>query len=170
MGEVGTVAELEALRQRFNVQHVVIDALPEQRLVAEFMQGDPANIWQARYDRHDAACHKLEWGLPRTIHLNRVRAIDETFARFRSRDAILPPQGRELGGRIKNGFGDYYRQMLAPQRTLEEDARGNLVAKWVNNGKADHYAHAEVYCWAADYIADRSHSGVIFPGSWQRFD
>ena len=49
-----------------------------------------------------------------------------------------------------------HRELLAPQRTLEQDAQGNWVARWSEHGRADHFAHAEVYCRAADEIATRT--------------
>ena len=60
------------------------------------------------------------------------------------------------GGRVADGSGAYYRELLAPQRTLEQDAQGNWVARWSEHGRADHFAHAEVYCRAADEIAART--------------
>jgi len=47
---------------------------------------------------------------------------------------------------MKDGLGTYYRQMMAPIRELTANAEGNWVARYESAGKADRYAHAEVYC------------------------
>ena len=78
--------------------------------------------------------------------MNRVEALEEMFHRFHEGLAELPRDARRLGGRMKYGLGDYYRQMMAIQRVLEQDAQGNWVARYLDHGKPDHYAHAEAYC------------------------
>lgn len=72
--------------------------------------------------------------------------------RFHERAAPLPADARALGGRVREGLGAYYRELLALTRTLEQDATGNWVARWTNRRRADHYAHAEVYCALAGSI------------------
>jgi hypothetical protein len=66
--------------------------------------------------------------------------------KFRDRKLPLPSNARQLGGRTKAGFGEYYREIMASQRTLVRDRNGNWIARWNENGKPDHYLHAEVYC------------------------
>lgn len=97
---------------------------------------------------------------PNRYHINRVEALDEVMQRFHHGLALLPREARGLGGRVKDGLGDYYRQLVAPKRTLEQDAQGNWVSRWVDNGKADHYAHAELYCMMAEHRDPR------IPGPW----
>lgn len=91
----------------------------------------------------------------RTIHLNRTLALDEYFARLHDRQITLPQEARRLGGHVAEGHGDYYRQVMAPVQTLEQDAHGDWIAKWIEHGRADHYAHAEVYCYAAEVLTPR---------------
>ena len=48
--------------------------------------------------------------------------------------------------------------MMAPVRELTPNAEGNWVPRYESSGKADHYAHAEVYCrlaleWGPNEIA-----------------
>ena len=50
---------------------------------------------------------------------------------------------------MREGVGEYYRQMIANHRVLEQDAQGNWVWHYLDRGKADHYAHAEAYCLLA---------------------
>ena len=52
--------------------------------------------------------------------------------------------------------------MLAQQRTVERDSTGNWIARWVDNDKPDHFAHAEVYCLLADVVAEKSRVGFYF--------
>ena len=50
---------------------------------------------------------------------------------------------------MKDGFGGYYRQMMAPKRQLAQDAQGNCTSRYDEHGKPDDYAHAENYCLQA---------------------
>ena len=63
--------------------------------------------------------------------------------------AALPRDAQRLGGRVKQGYGEYYRELLTLKRTLERDDQGNVVARWLDTGRDDHYAHAEAYCLLA---------------------
>ena len=56
------------------------------------------------------------------MRLERTQAIDEMVERFRAGTTELPRDARRLGGRVADGSGAYYRELLAPQRTLEQDA------------------------------------------------
>jgi hypothetical protein len=161
-GTVKTFEELEVLVERFNVSIAVIDALPETRLASAFVKNHP-HFRLAYYGGTEGyELRKRADGMPESVHMDRVLVIDETFERIRSGVATMPSEARQLGGRVQQGYGDYYRQLLAPQRTLEQDAHGNWVAKWQDNGKADHFAHAEVYCHAASYLSRQRRPWVTF--------
>lgn len=151
-GELDSFDELGALLRRFNVRRCVIDSQPEAHLVRQFASGQGSKVWLARYDRHEPG-HDREWAKgddPNIYHVNRLEALDEMYQRFHEGRASLPAAARHLGGRVKDGLGEYYRELLAPKRTLEQDSQGNWIPRWVDNGKADHYAHAEVYCMLAE--------------------
>ena len=90
--------------------------------------------------------------MPNRYHINRLEALDEMFERFRDGMAELPRDARVLGGHAKEGLAAYYRQLLVPTRTFERDGQGNVVARWVDHNRDDHYAHAEVYCMMAGKI------------------
>ena len=66
--------------------------------------------------------------------------MDDTFSRFVLQTSTLPANARDVA--------DYYDQMKAPVRVLEQASDGNKVPRYVETG-ADHYAHAENYCAAA---------------------
>ena len=68
---------------------------------------------------------------------------------FRNGSAALPTDARVLGGTNSSGSSEYYRQLMAMQRVVNENQAGGWNARWDNNKKADHFAHAEVYAWAA---------------------
>ena len=151
VGELDSFQQIHSLLERFNVERCVIDALPETHLAREFALRHKGRVWLAQYDRREPG-HERARGRGDEVdiyHINRVEALDEMFQRFHRREVALPANARQLGGRVRDGLGEYYRQLLAPKRTLEQDSQGNWVARWVDNGKADHYAHAEVYCMLA---------------------
>jgi len=56
---------------------------------------------------------------------------------------------------MRDGVGEYYRQMTGLSRVLEQNAQGNWVWRYLDRGKADHYAHAEAYCLLAS-----KHAGI----------
>ena len=62
----------------------------------------------------------------------------------------LPRNARSLGGGLRDGVGEYYRRILALTRRLDQNALGNWRATYDERGKADHFAHAEVYCRLAE--------------------
>ncbi len=149
IGEVSASEELLALAARYRVRGAVIDALPEQRLAIEFAQHGSFDGRIAFYSRHDPG-HESGW--ENGVHvekLNRTQALEELFHAFELGLAELPGDARRAGGRFRDGVGEYYRQVMAVTRVLEQNAAGNWIAKYVDNGKPDHFAHAELYCMRA---------------------
>lgn len=149
VGTVRTFAEFEALMQRFHVGSCVIDALPETRQAADFAHRNRGAHWAyytAGPDGHRARA--FEGGV-RTVRLDRTQAIGEMVARFRKGTVALPQNARQLGGHVVAGLSAYYRELLAPQRTLEQDAHESWVAHWSEHCRPDQFAHSEVYCLAA---------------------
>ena len=147
-GIVDAFEDLEALMERFNVAGTVIDAQPEVHKVAEFARRHPLQVRVAWYGRQDSG---FEWvsaqdGRPDGLRLNRLEALEHAFQRFHDRLAALPAEARQLGGGSRRGHGEYYRELRALQRTLEQDAQGNWRERWFDRGLPDHFAHAEVYC------------------------
>ena len=70
----------------------------------------------------------------RIVRLDRTQTLDGMVARFREGSATLPGMARDVGGRVNGGIGEYYRELMAPQRTLEQDAHGNWVPRWLEHG------------------------------------
>lgn len=143
-GTVSGFEELDELMRRFHVRTAVVDAQPETRAAVQFAQRHPGKVHLARYDRHDTNIERdSEAGTP-FVHADRTYVMDMMLETFRNGTAQLPADARWLGGRVRQGMGEYYRQMLAPKRVIETDAGDTPVARWVESGD-DHFAHAEVY-------------------------
>jgi len=149
IGEVDSFEELDGLMTRYHVRRCVVDALPEERLAREFAKRWHRKAWLAYYDRHDGGHQWDKNGEVATVHINRVEALEEMFDRFHKGLAELPNDARRLGGRMRDGVGEYYREMTGLSRVLEQNAQGNWVWRYLDRGKADHYAHAEAYCLLA---------------------
>ena len=149
-GTVDSFDELVRLMGQFNIRSAAVDHEPEGHLAGQFAARFERTVWLVRYSRHepghqydrDAEPHPL-------IRANRTEALDATFKRFHDGLADLPRDAHHLGAKVREGIGEYFRELLAPQRTIERDARGRDVARWVEGGKPDHYAHAEAYCQLA---------------------
>ena len=50
---------------------------------------------------------------------------------------------------MREGLGEYARELLAPKRTTAQDANENWVSRYVSSSRADHYLQAEVYAMLA---------------------
>ena len=151
IGEVASFEALDELMEMYNVRICVVDALPETHKALEFARKWRDRVYLAYYDRHggDHVWTKDSDGGVHTVHINRTQALDEMFDRFKQGKAKLPANARRLGDRVRDGIGEYYRQVTALKRLLEQDAQGNWVARYPKQNKPDHYAHAEVYCLLA---------------------
>ncbi len=150
IGEIDSFDELSQIARRYNVWGAVIDALPEQRSAIEFARnGGCPNVSLAYYGRTDPGHESDYENGVRVYQINRTQALEEMFHAFQTEAAELPENARLLCGRVRDGFGEYYRQMMALKRTLEQNSQGNWVARYVDGGKPDHFAHAEAYCAVA---------------------
>jgi len=142
---------LPELMERYHVQRVVIDEQPHRFYARRFMSEHGGAL--ARYV--DGVSGQLVEWVPaeRVYRIDRTALLDQLFEDVRRGLLTLPRNARDLGGRNRDGMGEYYRQMLVQQRTYERDRHGNPIARWIDHGRADHFAHAELYCW----VAARSH-------------
>ena len=150
IGEVGTIEELSELVRRYSVRGAVVDAMPEQRLAMEFARRESElRVALAYYGRTDLGHESVRQNGVQVCRINRTQALEEMFHAFQTQAAEIPENARVLGGRVKDGLGEYYRQMMALSRVLQQDSVGNWVARYVDHSKADHFAHAEAYCAVA---------------------
>ena len=145
--------ELPALMERFQVMHCVIDGAPEGYQARVFAERFHWRVRIADYNRSESGVHTSKGGSgkPPRVSANRTDALDAWTASLRAGRSVLPQDARALGGRVKSreGYGEYYREQLAPQRAIDEDHHGNPVARWKTERRDDHYFHAEAYCLLA---------------------
>lgn len=137
IGTVERFEDLDRLMARYNVDRCVIDALPETRKSQEFADRFPGRVWTAFYTRIDPAKVFVFNDQLRKVDVNRTLAMDAMFDRFLKRGAVLPASVAVIP--------DYYEQMRASVRIVVKDAQGRPVPRYVEQGKPDHYAHAETY-------------------------
>ncbi len=83
------------------------------------------------------------------MHADRSALLDALFAAFHARERPLPRDARTVGGRFRDGLGEYYRELCALTRSFSQDRQENWGLRWTDGGKPDHYAHAEAYCLLA---------------------
>ena len=147
-----TWEHIDGLLQLYNVRQCVVDATPEMSKARDFARRHPSKVSLASYGREEPGFNyqRSKQGQPSTVRANRTEMLDTVMYRFREGLSELPRDARRLGGRFRNreGYGEYYRELLEPTRVLDSDAYGGPVFRW-RNSKADHYAHAEGYCWLA---------------------
>ena len=139
--------DIDERERTYYVGRCVIDAQPEGRAAAEFARNNRDMIVNlANYSRRELGTDTDMHDGVSFLELNRTETMDAMFEAFKNGRAELPRNARQLGGRVRDGFGDYYRQVMAPKRQLEQDAQGNWTSRYDEHGKPDHYAHAENYC------------------------
>jgi hypothetical protein len=136
--------ELGRLFRLFGVKRAVVDALPETRAARDFQESLPGVVWLAYYTDAGTRGGKADpviWNEGEgTVTLDRTRTLDDTFSRFVLQSNTLPANARDVA--------DYYDQLKASVRVMEQAKDGNQVPRYVETGP-DHYAHAENYCAAA---------------------
>ena len=158
-------AELESfeavgqLIRQYNVKRGVIDALPETRKARDLQEDFAPKIrrngviapdfehgvlWLAYYVVQKTGSKNAAisaWDKDKgVVNIDRTRALDTTFARFYEQENSLPGDARAIE--------DYYAHLRAPVRTVEKDASGQPVARYVESSP-DHFAHAENYAMIA---------------------
>ena len=146
--ELPNFEALTALLQRFSVRQVVVDALPEQHAAQAFVRAHAPSAWVAYYSRYEGTHEWRHDSLPQ-VHADRSALLDTLFAAFHARERPLPRDARTVGGRFRDGLGEYYRELCALTRSFSQDRQENWGLRWTDGGKPDHYAHAEAYCLLA---------------------
>jgi hypothetical protein len=162
-GEVDGLDELHRLWDNYHVSRAVIDALPEVRVAGAFaVEHRGCRVAFFHDDAKRGHEPKKERGRPDSIHLYRTLALDEVTALFRTGDLAIPQDARDLVGGRDGKPGAYYRHLLAPTRSLEQDSLGNWRPKWTGSTE-DHFAMAEVYAWAAAEVVRKPGFGIYVP-------
>lgn len=158
-GELESFEALGYLIRQYNVVRGVIDALPETRKARELQEDFAPKIrkggvvtsdfehgvlWLAYYVTQKTGSKAAElavWDKDKgVVNIDRTRSLDTTFARFYDQENTLPGNARDIR--------DYYAHLRALVRTVEKDATGQPVARYVESSP-DHFAHAENYATVA---------------------
>lgn len=148
-GEVNTFEEATRLLKMYNVKVCVVDAMPETRASRGLQSSAERNVvWLSYYADSGEGTRKESIGTWKaaegTVLVDRTRSLDATFALFHDASQgrggnTLPANARELR--------DYYSQLRASKRVLVE--RDHKQTAVYIESSADHYAHAENYCYVA---------------------
>ena len=147
-GELTSFEELSNLAVTYNVLSAIVDESPDTRGAHGFCRGKH-HYAVCRYTRSAPGLDGSWEGGVGICNTNRTQMLEEVFAAFEEKRAMLPAEARLLGGRVRDGLGEYYREMMALTRELEQDANGNWQSRYRDHNKPDHYAHAEAYCHLA---------------------
>jgi len=135
IGKTRDVNDLYEIIRTNNITAVVIDANPERRLALELANHFPGRIRCCFYGR---GINGKQINLHRdepTLTVDRTSWLDLSLNRFRKRTIRLPRTTPQ----------EYKDHLLALVRRYERDSDGNPIGRYVNGGKADHYAHARNY-------------------------
>lgn len=142
--------DIRALLRTYNVACTVIDGEPETTKARELQRLFPErDFWVSDYVPSDVRNPSpYAWDLANLrVVMDRTRTLDSLFSLFRlaaagdDRGATLPITAREIQ--------DYYSHMKALERKIAKNAKGDDVAVY-EHSRADHFAHAENYCLAAN--------------------
>jgi phage-related protein len=138
-----SIAHLLELIERYNVQHVVIDAKPELTFVEDFKQAAaPTPVWGCDYSGEGKKGVVKYDRSNRTIRVDKTACGDRLLGSFKAGKNRLPENWSVMLN------GRYKKEMLAPVRQLLTDDKGNSHYEWTKPS-ADHQFHADVY----DYLA-----------------
>jgi hypothetical protein len=143
---VDSFDEVQRLLRQYNVKRCVIDAMPETKLATATQAAAPEGVIWLAYYTEPGTSKALEAisvnAQQKHINLDRTRTLDTFFDDVFSGAALLPANAR--------GIPDYYDHLTAQIRIIEPNRRGIMVARYIQKeGQADHFAHAENYCRAA---------------------
>lgn len=140
---VATFDEAAALIRAYDPQRIVIDAAPETRKARDLQRDFRGRLYLAYFPdlakSPDPYIHDPAKG---NIQMDRTRTLDAMFNLFTTQENTIPADIRER-------VPDYYKHLKAPARVIEKRQAGVTVARYVEGSKADHFALAEVYAWAA---------------------
>lgn len=135
---------------RFNVRCCVIDARPETRLAKEFQKEINAThkqlVWRADFEKGESITEPKKDYVEGTVKVDRTALLDAATA------DILGGRNRLPAGAASLLKGEYYRQMKAPKRILEETPSGQRYI-WTKGN--DHARFADAYDKLASMIGGR---------------
>ena len=125
----------EGVIKKYNMRRGVIDALPEQGFVKEFLARNKG--WKrCFYGKKDETNIRLKvTPKEKKVNVDRTESLDSALALYVNHDKILPRNVMSIDN------GDFAKQMVAPTRVYDDKTQRFI---WVTK-KADHYRHADNY-------------------------
>lgn len=137
IGKVATTDDLLQLIDKYGVQAVVIDSMPESRMVQEFQLLAPCPVWLVRV-RGEGTDNIQTYDLENMrMNVDRTWLLDSSFSQIKSKMNVLPENFRSLLD------GKYLEEMLSIVRKQVEDSRGNLRVEWTKG--EDHSRFSDSY-------------------------
>ena len=158
IGSVREFSDLDSLMRGYDVGRCVVDAAPEGHAARQFAARWPGRVWLCSYPNTATWQHQdaAVWNDgERTVSAHRTLTLDATFARVRERRIEYPCEVMAIP--------EFAEHMMAPVRVVEKDGAGNLVARYVEAGRDDHFAHASNYLVVAE-----SRKMPSLPFGWKR--
>lgn len=142
-GEFKEIEQIYPLIKKYNVRTAVIDINPERRIAKKFADKFKGIVYMADYNSYDKLVKKkdVNW-----IQIHREEAMDLVIRLYK--DGL-----RALPGDIQTAIPDYIKHTQTPVKRIEHDKNGNLVMKFADTKKPDHYFHAQLYAIIASMIA-----------------
>lgn len=154
-GKVAEFHELDHLMRTYQIVQCVIDANPERRKATEFAKRFMGFVKICFYSR---GITSKSIGIDESefkISVDRTSWLDMALGRFHTGSI-------QLYGTISQ---EYRKHLQNIARIYEEDADGNQVGRYVNNGD-DHFAHARTYSEIALPLAAMKYTGHTDIGSF----
>jgi Phage terminase large subunit gpA, ATPase domain len=133
----------------------VIDAHPEKSRAHDLALKYHGRLWlgfsEDRPAAHEVANFStLKVGEPGYVQIDKTMALDNFIQDMLNGGVVFPSDARELGEEMpRKPYNGMYHQLTQMVRVEEENARGNIVARWKKNRNADHWHHAGMFATVA---------------------
>ncbi len=148
---LGTVKDPEQIAKMINdfkVERVVIDALPEIRMVDNLINEFPSKVYKCWYSDNIKLGEK--WNFEdHEVTVNRTRSLSNAKELLEAGSVILPSSYYSE----VNEFAQHWANLV---KKKEEDEKGNVKYVYVHTGP-DHFAHAfnyDVIAWNTDTLPE----------------
>jgi hypothetical protein len=162
LAEYRDFAELDEVIRRFNVERLVVDALPETYATREFAQRHPGVAFMCQFVESQRGGPSWDWK-SQMVAVNRTDALDASRAAIRKGEMILP--------RRQPLLEEFAQHMSCDAKVLIEDLEtGTKKYKYVKTG-TNHYSFAFTYaCLALSdlVVFDVENTGWIDFDPWGR--
>jgi hypothetical protein len=133
----------------------VCDAHPDKRGARSLSLKYPGKFWLGfEMDRPQteavADFHRLERGEAGKVVIDRTLAFDSVQHEYMTGQIVLPLEAPALGEEMpRKSYNGFYYQLIQQVRVEEENTKGIIVARWKKNKNADHWHHADMFCFTA---------------------